>query len=138
MHLHLTMEGETPDCSQGTVYETRRGRLLASFSGAVLPKSWAPLPVCYRKDDDVPIVCPKDDVKGKSTKDCPPEAWVECWKLGRGNGNEVNQAIQFVQKPNCGTNASFGVPTGGFVRVLQGCRMEADRPSHQPLNLVRS
>jgi hypothetical protein len=48
------------------------------------------------------------------------------------------QAIQLIEKPNRGTNASLGVPCGSFAGVLRGGRMEADRPSHQPFNLVRS
>ena len=52
--------------------------------------------------------------------------------------DETNHAIQLIEEPNRGTNASLGVPGGSFVGVLLGCRMEADRPSHQPFNLLRS
>jgi hypothetical protein len=111
--------------------------LLASFSGAVLPESWASLPMCYCKDDNVEIVRTKDDIEGKSTKDRPAEVSVENLKSVGRNGNDVNQAIQLIQKSNCGTKASLGIPCG-FAGVLQRCRMEADRPLHQPLNRVRS
>ena len=80
--------------------------LLAGFSDAVLPESWASLPMCHCKDDNVEIVRTKDDVEGKSTKDRPAEVSVETLKSVGRNGDDVNQAIQLIQKSNCGTKAS--------------------------------
>jgi hypothetical protein len=113
-------------------------RLLASLSGAVLPESWASLPMCHCKDDNVEVVRTKDDIEGKSTKDRPAEVSVETLKSVGRNGDDVNQAIQLIQKSNCGTKASLGIPSGSFVGVLQRGRVEADRPLHQPFNRVRS
>ena len=94
--------------------------------------------MCYGKDDNVEIVRTKDDIEGKSTKDRPAEVSVENLKSVGRNGDDVNQAIQLIQKSNRGTKASLGIPCGSFVGVLQRCRMEADRPLHQPLDRVRS
>jgi hypothetical protein len=87
------------------------------FSGAAVPVSWASFPVRYGKDDDIGVVCPKDDVEGKPAKDRPAEISIEDWKSLRRDGDEVNQAIQFIQKPNCGADAPLAVPSGGFVGV---------------------
>lgn len=94
--------------------------------------------MCYGKDDDIDTVCAEDDVKRKSTKDRPMEVSIENLKSIRRNGDEVNQSIQLIQKPNCRTNASLGVPSGSFVGILQSCRMKADRFPHQPFNRLRS
>jgi hypothetical protein len=94
--------------------------------------------MCYGKDDNVQVVRPKDDVERKSTKNRSAQASIENLKSVGRDGEEINQAIQLIQKPNRCANASLGVPYGSFVGVLQRCRMEADSPSHQPFNLVRS
>ena len=94
--------------------------------------------MCHCKDDNVEIVRTKDDIEGKSTKDRPAEVSVETLKSVGRNGDDVNQAIQLIQKSNCGTKASLGIPSGSFVGVLQRGRVEADRPLHQPFNRVRS
>jgi hypothetical protein len=124
------------------VAEKRRyiqlSRAARQLSGAVMPESWASLPMCYCKDDNVEIVRTKDDIERKSTKDRPAEVSVENLKSVGRNDDDVNQAIQLIQKSNCGTMASLGIPCGRFAGVLQRCRMEADRPLHQPLNRVRS
>ena len=92
----------------------------------------------YGKDDNLQVVCPKNDVERKSTKDRPAEISIENLKSVGRIGDEINHAIQLIEEPNCGTNASPGVPGGSVVGVLLRCRMEADGPSHQPFNLVRS
>ncbi len=94
--------------------------------------------MCHGKDDNVQAVCPKDDIERKSTKNRSAEISIESLKSVRRNCDEINQAIQLIEKPNRRTNALLCVPRGSFVGVLQRCRMEADRPSHQPFNLVRS
>ena len=103
-----------------------------------MPESWAPLSVCYGKDDNARVIYPKDDVERKSTKNRSAAVRIENLKSIGRSGDEINHAIQLIEKPDCGTNASLGVPGGGFVGVLLRCRMEADRPWHQPFNLVRS
>ena len=105
---------------------------------AVVPESRTSLPVCHGKDDNAEVVSPKDKVEGKSTKDRAPEVSIENLKSVWRIRDEINQAIQLIQEPTCGTNASDGVPGGSFVGILQRCRMEADRPSHQGFNRVRS
>jgi len=107
------------------------------FSGAAVPVSWASFAVRYGKDDNISVICLKDDVEGKPAKDRPAEIGIEDWKSTRRSGDEVNQAVQFIQKPNCGADAPLCVPSGGFVGVPQRCRVEADGPSHQPLNRLR-
>ena len=57
--------------------------------------------MCYGKDDNVEIVRTKDDIEGKSTKDRPAEVSVENLKSVGRNGDDVNQAIQLIQKSNC-------------------------------------
>jgi len=74
----------------------------------------------------------------ESTKDRPAEVSTENLKSVGRIGDEINQAIQLIQKPTRGTDASLGIPRGSLVRVPQRCLMEADGPSHQPLNRVRS
>jgi hypothetical protein len=83
-------------------------------------------------------VCPKNDVERKSTKNRSAEVSFENPKSVGRIGNEINHTIQLIEEPNCGTNSSLRVPGGSFVGVLLRCRMEADRPSHQMLSLVRS
>jgi hypothetical protein len=104
--------------------------MLTRFSGATAPISWASSPVRHGKDDDIDVVCPKDDVEGKPAKDRPAEIGIEDWKCIRRDGNQVNQPIQFIQKPNCCPDTSLRVPSGGFVGVPPRCRMEADGSSH--------
>jgi hypothetical protein len=94
--------------------------------------------MCNGKDDNVQVVSPKDDVERKSTKNRSAEVSIEYLKSVGRIGDEINQAIQLIEKPNRGTNASLGVPGGSFAGVLKRGRMEADRPLHQPGNLVRS
>jgi hypothetical protein len=94
--------------------------------------------MCDSKDYNIEIVCPKNDVEGKATKNRSAEVAIENLKSVRRNSNEVNQAIQLIEKPNSGTNASLGVPSSGFLGILQRCRMEANKPLHQPFNLARS
>ena len=94
--------------------------------------------MCNGKDGNVQVVRPKDDVERKSTKNRSAEVGIEYLKSAGRIGDEINQAIQLIEKPNGGTNASLGVPRGSFFGVLERDRMEADRPSHQPFNLVRS
>jgi len=65
-------------------------------------------------------------------------ALVETLKSVGRNGDDVNQALPLIQKSNCGTKASLGIPSASFVGVLQRCRVEADRPLHQPFKRVRS
>jgi hypothetical protein len=113
-------------------------QILTRFSGAIVPESWASLSMGYGKDDNLQVVCPKNDVERKSTKDRPAEISIENLKSVGRIGDEINHAIQLIEEPNCGTNASLGVPGGSVVGVLLRCRMEADGPSHQPFNLVRS
>jgi hypothetical protein len=112
--------------------------ILATLSGAIAPESRASFPMRYGKDDHVDIIRPKDDVERKSTEDRPAEIGIENLESGGRSGDEVNQAIQLIQEPNRGAKAPLGVPSGGFVGVLPRCRMEADGPSHQPLNRLRS
>jgi hypothetical protein len=107
-------------------------------SGAVVPESWASLPMGYGKDDNLQVVCPKNDVERKSTKNRSAEVAIENLKSVGRIGDENDHAIQLIKVPNCGTNASLGVPGGSLLRILLRSRMEADRPSHQPFNLVRS
>ena len=92
----------------------------------------------YGKDDSLQFVCPKNDVERKSTKNRPAEVSIENLKCVGRISDEIDHAIQLIEEPNCGTNASLRVPGGSVVGVLLRCRMEADRPSHQPFNLVRS
>ena len=92
----------------------------------------------YGKDDNLQVVCPKNDVVRKSTKNRSAEVPIENLKSVGRIGDETDHAIQLIKEPNCGTNASLGVPGGRFLRILLRSRMEADRPSHQPFNLVRS
>lgn len=113
-------------------------QFLIRFSVAVVPESWASLPMGYGKDDNLQVVCPKYDVERKSTKNRSAEVSIENLKSVGRIRDEINHAIQLIEEPNRGTNASLGVPGGSFVGVLPRCRMEADRPSHQPFNLVRS
>jgi hypothetical protein len=94
--------------------------------------------VCHGKDDNAEFIRLKNDVEGKSAKNRSAEAGVEDLKSDRRNGDQINQPIQLIQKSDCGANASFGVPGGCFPSVLQRCRMEANRPSHQRSKLVRS
>ena len=94
--------------------------------------------MCNGKDDNVQVVCPEDDVERKSTKNRSAEVSIENLKSVGRIGDETNHAIQLIEEPNCGTNASLGVPSGRFAGVLHRGRMEADRPLHQPGNLVRS
>jgi hypothetical protein len=94
--------------------------------------------MCYGKDDSVQVVCPDDDVEGKATKNRSPEVGIENLKSVRRNGDQINQAIQLIEKSDRGPRTSLGVPNGSFFGVLQRCRMEADGPWHQPFNLVRS
>jgi hypothetical protein len=114
------------------------GKRVHRCSGAIMPESWASFPMRYGKDDHVDIICPKDDVEGKPAKDRTAEIGIENLESIRRSADELNQAIQLIQEPNGGANAPLGVPGGGFVGVLLGCRMEADGPSHQPLNRLRS
>jgi hypothetical protein len=110
-------------------------QILNRSSGAVVP--WASFPMGHGKDHNLQIVCTKNDVERKSTKNRSAEVSVElesCWANRRGG----QHAIQLIEEPDCGTNASLGVPGDSFVGILLRCRMEADGPSHQPLNLVRS
>jgi hypothetical protein len=90
----------------------------AGLSGAVAPESRASLPVCYGKDDEVEVVYSKDDVEGKSTKDRPAEAGIENLESIGRDGDEVNQTIQLIQKPNRGPSAPLGVPSSSFFGVL--------------------
>jgi hypothetical protein len=113
-------------------------RMITSSSGALAPESRASLPMGYGKHDNVQVVCPENDVERKSTKNRAPEITVENLKSVGRIGDQINQPIQLIEKPHCGANTSLGVPGGGFVGILQRCRMEADRPPHQPFNLVRS
>jgi hypothetical protein len=92
----------------------------------------------YGKDDNLQVVRPKNDVERKSTKKRSAEVSIENLKSVGRIRDEINQAFQLIEEPYRGTNASLGVPGGSFVGVLLRCRMEADRPSHQPFNLVRS
>lgn len=92
----------------------------------------------YGEHDHVDIICPKDDVERKSPKDRPAETGIENLESIGRSGDDVNQAIQLIQEPNRGARAPLGVPSGGIVGVLPRCRMEADGPSHQPLNRLRS
>ncbi len=92
----------------------------------------------YGQDDNLLVVCSKNDVERKSTKNRSAEVSIENLKSVRRIGDEINHAIQLIEEPTCGSNASLGVPGGSFVGVLLRCRMEADRPWHQPFNLVRS
>jgi hypothetical protein len=91
-----------------------------------------------RQARNVKVVCPKDDVERKSTKDRSADLTIEDLKSVGRVGDEINHPIQLIEKPSCGTNASLRVLCGSFVGVLHRARMEADRPSHQPFNLVRS
>ena len=92
----------------------------------------------YGKDDNLQVICPKNEVERKSPKNRSAEVRIENLKSVGRIRDEINHAIQLVEEPNRGTNASLGVPGGSFVGVLVRCRMEADRPSHQPFSLVRS
>jgi hypothetical protein len=92
----------------------------------------------YGKHDNVHVVCPENDVERKSTKNRSAEVTIENLKSVGRIGDEINQVIQIIEKPHCGANTSLGVPSDSFAGILQGCRMEADRPPHQPFNLVRS
>jgi hypothetical protein len=92
----------------------------------------------YGKDDDLQVVCPKNDVERKSTKNRSAKVSIENLKFVGRVCYKINHAIQLIEEPNCGTSASLSVPGGSVVGVLLRCRMEADRPSHQPFNLVRS
>jgi hypothetical protein len=74
--------------------------------------------VCHGKDDNVQFVCPKDDVERKSTKNRSPDVGIENLKSVRRNCDEINQAIQLIEKPNRRTNTSLCVPRGSFVGVL--------------------
>ena len=94
--------------------------------------------MCNGKDGNVQVVRPKDDVERKSTKNRSAEVGIEYLKSAGRIGDEINQAIQLIEKSDRGPHTSLGVPTGSFFGVLQRCRMEADRPWHQPFNLVRS
>jgi hypothetical protein len=73
----------------------------------------------YGKDDNLQVVCPKNDVEWKSTKNRPAEVSIENLKSVGRIRDAINHAIQLIEEPNCGTNASLGVPGGSFVRVLQ-------------------
>ncbi len=92
----------------------------------------------YGKDHNLQVVCPKNDVERKSTKNRSAEVSIENLESVGRIGDEINHAIQLIEEPNCGTNASLGVPRGSVAGVLLRCRMEADSPSHQPFNLVWS
>ena len=91
----------------------------------------------YGKDDYL-VVCSKDDVKRKPSKHRAAEVSIEDRKFLRCDGDQVNQPIQFIQKPNCGSDAPLGIPDGGFVGVPLRRRVEANGPSHQPLSRLRS
>ena len=108
------------------------------LSGTAAPVSWASFPVRYGEDDYGRIVCSKYDVEGEPPENRPAELGIEHWKSVRSDSDHVDRSIQFIQKPNCGSNASFGVPGRGLAGVLLRRRVEANRPSHQPLNRLRS
>ena len=86
--------------------------------GAAVPVSWASLPVRYGKDDYTGFIRTKDDVEGKPAKDRATEIGIEDWKSPWRNGDEVNQAVQFIKKPKCGADAPLGIPGDGFFGVL--------------------
>lgn len=114
--------------------DERRGptsNLPVGLSGALAPEPWPPLPVCYGNDYNAEFIRSKDDVERKSAKYRPAEVHIEDLKRVWRNRDQINHAIQLIQKADCGSNASPGVPGGSFLSVLQRCRMEADRPSHQ-------
>ena len=75
-----------------------------------MPVSWASFPVRYGKDDDTGVIRSKDDVEGEPAKDRAAEIGIEDWKSPRRNGDEVNQAVQFIQKPKRGADAPLSVP----------------------------
>jgi hypothetical protein len=81
---------------------------------------------------------PEKRYRKEIAKQGPPEVSVEDWKSVRREGDEVNQTIQLIDKPNCRTNAPLGVPSGGFVGVLYRRRVEPDRPLHQGFDRARS
>ena len=56
--------------------------------------------MCYGKDHSVQVVCPKDDVERKSTKDRSAEVTIENLKSVGRIGYEIDQAIQLIEKPN--------------------------------------
>jgi hypothetical protein len=70
----------------------------------------------YGKNDNLQVVCPKNDVERKSTKNRSAEVSIENLKSVGRIADEINHAIQLTEEPNCGTNASLRVPSGSFVR----------------------
>lgn len=74
--------------------------------------------MCYGKDDNVDVICPKHYVEGKPAKHSPAETSIENRESIGRNGNKINQATQLVQKANRRPNAPLGVPGGGFLGVL--------------------
>jgi hypothetical protein len=66
--------------------------------------------VRYGKDDYTSVIRSKDDVEGKPAKDRAAEIGIEDRKYAGRNGDEVNQAVQFIQKPKRGADAPLSVP----------------------------
>jgi hypothetical protein len=54
----------------------------------------------YGKDHNAHVVCPKDNVERKSTKDRSTKVGIENLKSVGRNGDRINQAIQLIQKPD--------------------------------------
>lgn len=73
--------------------------------------------MCYGKDHNVQVGCPKDNVERKSTKDRSTQVSIEDVKPVGRKGDLINQAIQLIEKPDCCPNTSAGVPSGSFVGV---------------------
>lgn len=78
------------------------------------------------KYDNIQFVGPKNDVERKSTKNCPAEVGIERWKSVGRIADEINQAVQLIEKSRRGTDTPFGVPSGSFIGIPQRCRMEPD------------
>ena len=65
-------------------------QILTRSSGAVVPESWASLRMGYGKDDNLQVVCPKNDVERKSTKNRSAQVSIENLKSVGRIGDKTN------------------------------------------------
>jgi hypothetical protein len=108
------------------------------MSPAISPKARASLPMRDCDNDYFKLVRSKDDIKREAAKNGPSKIGVENLKAERRISYEYDDAVQFIEKANCRTDASFCIPSGCLVCILNRVRMQAYRPPHQSLILERS
>jgi hypothetical protein len=81
---------------------------------------------------------PKYEVKGESAERRPAQASIELLETVWSDSDELDQAIQLIEKPARRTQTALGIPRDGLLSVPHGGRMKPDSGWHQALMRERS